>query len=39
MQGFSDPDKRSYIEESQQILDACRGANPALETALTTTIN
>ncbi len=34
MQGFSDSKKRRYIEESGNILDACRGANPALEAAL-----
>lgn len=34
MQGFRDSKKRRYIEESAQILEACRGGNPALEAAL-----
>ena len=34
MQGFSDSKKRRYIAEPGQTLDACRGANSALEAAL-----
>jgi guanosine-3',5'-bis(diphosphate) 3'-pyrophosphohydrolase len=38
MNGFSQTRKREYIEESKLILEACRGANAALERALSIAI-
>jgi guanosine-3',5'-bis(diphosphate) 3'-pyrophosphohydrolase len=34
MQGFSDQRRSTYLEQSRAYLDACRGANAALEQAL-----
>jgi (p)ppGpp synthase/HD superfamily hydrolase len=38
MQGFTESRKREYLEESRQILDACRAANEGLERALSDAI-
>ena len=38
MAGFRETRKREYVEESRLILEACRGANPALEDALAAAI-
>lgn len=38
MQGFSESRRKEYIRDSWKTLDACAGANPALEKALEATI-
>ena len=39
MKGFSESRRKEYIRDSWKILEACAGANPALEKALEATIH